>query len=256
MKNPLIIFEHPMHEFMRHLLKLEYLFQLFETRFNQDTAYDSKSALRTLVQIYQFIEASQIVTEILKDIERHIEILEKLHPTPTVNRNALVAITEELDDIKIKIEQSKPLTPWVKENYFLSQVEYRMSLPLSDLNFDMPQWHLWLHQSMSQRKVLLMEGLSQLIPVKQAVALILHLTRESTIPTLETADQGVFQKRLNSSLACQLIRVVLNAHLEVYPEITAIPNQIQIRFLAPDYTGEAPALAKGNIPFELTCCMI
>lgn len=256
MKNTLVTFEHPMHEFMRHLLKLEYLFQLFEYHLNQDSCYNSKDALSILVQIYQFIEKAQIIPEILRDIERHIGILEKLHQTPTVNRKALVAITEELDDIKIKIEQNSPLMPWVKENYFLSQIQYRTSLPMGDLNFDLPQLHLWLQQPLSQRNVLLMEGLSQLIPVKQAIALILHLTRESTIPTIESADNGQFQKTLNSSLACQLVRVVVNTNLGVYPEITTIPNQIQIRFLNSDYAGEAPSLSKTIIPFELTCCMI
>jgi cell division protein ZapD len=256
MKTTLITFEHPTNEIMRHLLKMESLFQHLDFRMNQDSPQDSKCALKLLLQLYQSIENIQLLPEILKEIERHIDILEKLHQTPTVNRLALVTITEELDDIKIRLERTPSLTAWLKNSYFLSQFQYRMQLPVGDLSFDLPALHLWLHQPAARRKVLLIEGLSELILYKQAVSLILHLTRESTIPTIETAGKGFFKKRFNSTLACQLIRVVLDGDRNLYPEILTHPNQLQIRFMHADLTGEAPSYSADELTFELTCCMI
>ena len=192
----LITFEQPLNESIRHFLKLEALFSSYENTFQQPTEFGLKASLWQLLKMYHFIESCQSQVECLKTIERHIDILEKLYATPTVDRNALVSIMDELDNLKIQLEQLFELNNWVKQNFFLSQYHYRQDIIGGDLNCDLPLLHSWLHQPVEQCHAFLKEGFENLIAFKQTTALILHLTRESTIPTLENAVIGRYEKSL------------------------------------------------------------
>ena len=82
------------------------------------------------------------------------------------------------------------------------------------------------------------------------------MTRNSSIPSLEQAERGFYQKPIEANAACHLIRVVLPAESKYYPEISGGRHRFTIHFMEQQSTSERPVQASETIQFELHCCIL
>ena len=76
--NEYIIYEQPVTENTRSILKSEYLFEKFNSSFSQHDVWGVKSCLSTLIEISDFISRINLKIELLKDLEKNIIYLEIL----------------------------------------------------------------------------------------------------------------------------------------------------------------------------------
>jgi len=253
-----LTFEHPLSERLRLFLRTEDLFQLTKYRFNHlENEWDAKDCLATVIELYDLLERTEIRTELLKEIERSINTLQRLSETPTINYQALSKILNELESISETIKNySTKQGLFPKENELLNSLRQRVMIAGGTCSFDAPSLHYWLSLPVKNRQYLLSLWISVFEPLERSLTLVLDLLRQSNFPTKEIATNGSFQKSLNSQTPCQLLRIVLPSTLGVFPEISASKHRINIRYLQPDYESGKTKPSECDIPFELTCCMI
>jgi cell division protein ZapD len=82
------------------------------------------------------------------------------------------------------------------------------------------------------------------------------LVRESAIATQEVAQSGFFQRTLETSTPCQMIRVCLSDDMRCFPEISAGKHRFTVRFMSPSATHDRPAQTDADVRFDLHCCVI
>ncbi|MEJ2693987.1 MAG: cell division protein ZapD, partial [Candidatus Thiodiazotropha sp.] len=121
-------------------------------------------------------------------------------------------------------------------------------------NFDLPQYHFWLNQPHETRQRQMSDWLNDLLPVREAVILLLELVRNSNLPTREQALKGFFQQSLESSAPAQMIRVSLPKSSTVFSEISGNKHRFTIRFMKPADTGK-PVQTTQDVEFLLTSCI-
>ena len=63
-----IIFEQPLNERMRNLLRLEHLFHLISFRTNEPSEWDCRSILESLLEINDLLTRSDLKTELIKEL--------------------------------------------------------------------------------------------------------------------------------------------------------------------------------------------
>ncbi|MES9832066.1 MAG: cell division protein ZapD [Candidatus Thiodiazotropha sp. DIVDIV] len=250
-----IHYEHPLNERIRTFLRLEHLFLRVDHFRPLADSWSNRAAVDGLLSIISVFGRSDLKTEILKELERHISNLERVRQQPEVNMQALGLV---LDDLEQAIHQVYRMDGQIahnlRNNEFLTAIMQRSSIPGGGCNFDLPQYHRWLNQPHEVRQGQMSEWMHELHPVREAVVLLLNLVRSSNLPSEETARQGFFQKSLEPSSPAQMVRVSLPKQTTVFTEISGNKHRFSIRFLETVDTGK-PTQSKQDIPFLLTTCI-
>lgn len=253
-----LTYEHPLTERMRTFLRAEYLFQLAKFRFNNLTSpWDARDCIANIIEVYNLVERTEFRSELSKELERHTNGLQRLAKTPSVDHKALDKVLRDLEksaDVLKSYAAKQGIFP--QHNELLNGVRQRLTIPGGTCSFDLPAFHYWLHLPPKTRQSSLNQWIEILDPLEKALNLVLELTRQSSVPTKETAHAGTFQKTLSQQSTCQLIRVRLRSDIGVFPEISANKHRVNIRFLFANFEQGKPALSSHDIPFELTCSMI
>jgi cell division protein ZapD len=144
----------------------------------------------------------------------------------------------------------------LRDDELLSTVRQRSTITAGTCNFDLPALHYWLQASADQRVNDLQHWLRSYDLLNSSVSLCLKLVRESSIATQEVAPSGFFQRTLETSTPCQMIRVCLMDDARCFPEISAGKHRFTVRFMSPMATSDRPAQTNADVEFDLHCCII
>ena len=250
-------YEQPLNERMRSFLRLEHLFRLSDTTINGTSSWDNRATLNTLFEIHNLLGRSDLKTEILKELDRHINNLTQLMENPNVDHQRLDHVLLALDSLSSKIfSNNNPFGHELKQNEFLNAIRQRVNVPGGTCEMDLPLFHHWLQQPDEIRTQALNQWFSGFENLRQAVELVLRLIRDSAIPKKQMAETGFYQRNLDSANPCQILRIALPADASYYPEISAGKHRFTIRFMNQESQLDRPKQIKQDIEFELACCMI
>lgn len=252
-----VVYEQPLSERIRAFLRLEHLFGRTEHLMATPDRWSSRAATETLIDVISVLSRSDLKKELIKELERHSTTLEGLARNPAVDPTRLHDVLAELREVLASLRGSEPIPgPDLRDNELLSTVRQRSSIPAGTCDFDLPSFHFWLQQSAERRSRDLGGWLDDLGCVRTATALCLRLIRDSAVATGETAVGGFFQRTLETSTPCQMIRVALAAGADCYPEISGGKHRFTVRFMRLDDPAERPVQTADDVPFRLLCCML
>jgi cell division protein ZapD len=252
-----IIFEQPLNERVRTFLRLEHLFQITRHHMLNDSEFDSRAAVTGLLNIVDLLSRSDIRADLIKELDRHATTLNSLSANPNVDQERLRNI---LDNILTLLESMKKTSYQpglnIRQDEFIISIKQRSMIPGGSCNFDLPNYHYWLHKIFNNRTSDLNHWQSDLLLIYESLKLALLMIRSSATPVRECAKAGFFQKPIESNLACQLIRVSLPSEKQYYPEISGGKHRFTIRFLEQPSTKSRPVQVQEDVDFELHCCIL
>jgi cell division protein ZapD len=251
------IYEQPLSERIRTFLRLEHLFAKAEHALTSIDPWSSRATLEAVIDIMAVVSRADLKKEIIKELERHATTLQGLARNPNVDPSRL---KEVLDAVKGQLGNLRTdENSWgqeLRDDELLSTVRQRSTITAGTCNFDLPALHYWLQASADQRVNDLKSWLSSFDLLNSSVSLCLKLVRESAIATHEVAQSGFFQRTLETSTPCQMIRVCLANDARCYPEISAGKHRFTVRFMHLKATRDRPAQLTSDIEFDLHCCVI
>jgi cell division protein ZapD len=251
-----VIYEQPLNERVRTFLRLEHLFYQTDYTLRGFSVWDSRATLDSLVDTLEILNRSDLKTELIKELERHIGKLNSLQQSPGVDTQQLNAILEKLETSQQSLHAlSGQIGQHLRDQELISSLRQRKTTPGGTCPIDLPIFHLWLQKPAEARIEQLEQWNSQLNVVREPVLLLLGMIREASNPQLQIAPEGFFQQSLDSNLPIQLIRVAVPADTAYFAEISAGKHRLTIRFLEPQ-PGRRPLQAQETIDFQLTCCTL
>jgi cell division protein ZapD len=255
--NPPVIYEQPLNERIRTLLRLEHLFRQASYRLAGNTLWDSRAALDALMDIQNVLVRNDIRSEVLKELERHASKLAPFEQNPNVDNETLQSILDELDVVADQLHAvDGQIGQNLKNNEFLNSVRQRSSIAGGSCAFDLPAYHYWLQQSDEKRKQDLLAWHGEYSAMSEAVNLILRLIRQSTPANGHVAEKGFFQLSLDSNVPFQLIRVVLAHESRYFAEISAGKHRFTVRFMDMVSMEQRPVQTETDVEFKLACCVL
>jgi len=250
-----IIYEHPLSERIRTMLRLEHLFRQ-AAHFNRgQTAWDSRVFLGTLLDILDIFSRGDLRTELLKELERSTGTLRGLMQNPNVDHERLGTILRALEHITENLHglNAQP-GQLLRDDEFITSIRQRSTIPGGTCDFDLPYYHRWLGQPWISRETDQKRWFASLDAVRQGIELLLKMIRNSAEPRPLTTDNGGYQKQLESGLPYQMVRVMLPSDSPYFAEISGSKHRFSIRFLQPGE--ERPQLADQPVEFKLACCSL
>ena len=245
------VYEFPLNERIRTWLRLEDLFgkTLYFVRGVDSRAHHA--ALLALFELTDVTGRPELKSELIQELDRQKTSLEDLRSNPAVDAarldQVLGRITTALADLHA---MSGKIGQHIRDNEWLAGIKGRAGIPGGTCSFDLPAYHFWLSQPAENRGNDLMEWLGPLLPLKNAVDLVLRLLRDSGHKSHHTASQGLFQLMLGGRGA-HLLRLALDSGCT--PEVSANKYAVNIRFLVPDRM-QKPRPCDRDVDFDLIFC--
>lgn len=252
-----VCYEQPLNERVRALLRLEFLFQQVDQALDGSSTWDNRTALQGLFDILALTGRNEFKGDLLKELERHAATLNRLRLTPGVHTGTLDRVLEDIGATLGRIHRlDNPALEAVRQTDFLNAIHKRSQIPGGTCQFYLPAFHHWLQQDAPTRTRHLRDWVDPFTPMRDAVALILRLIRESAVPRPEIAVQGFFQRGLDSGAPHQLVRVLLSSDVKCFPEISGGRHRFTIHFLEQQDPNRRAVQSTDDVAFELACCAI
>jgi len=252
-----ILYEHPLNERNRTLMRLEYLFNKIEHFLIRSTSWEAFIAMQTLIEIINILERNDISSELMKELDRYQVTLNKLLDVPAVNKNKLEATLVELKtQLRNMQSTSGRHSKQLKNDELLNSVRQRMALSSNLCSFDIPALYYWLHQNSEQQKQQFNKWLEELVNIKVSINLIMQIIRNSAVFETKTAICGFFQTALAHNSHHQIIRVRTSTTCAAFPEMSGNKHRLTVRFLAFAETTLRPQQITEDLQFELCCCSL
>lgn len=255
--NEVQIYEQPLNERMRAFLRLEHLFERIRFQIEAADTWASRGALEGVIELTALLMRAEIKGELIKELERQANTLDALAQDPRVDGAML---TDTLDGIRVILtalrSQDVPFGYEMKHNELVNAVRQRSSIPAGTCDFDLPVLHYWLAQDEAQRTSDLRRWFAGFDLVREAVSLCLSLVRRSATASGEVAEKGFFQKTLDASTPCQLVRVALPGDAGCFTEISAGRHRFTVRMMTQSTSDERARQVEADVPFELHCCTL
>ncbi|MDH5377055.1 MAG: cell division protein ZapD [Gammaproteobacteria bacterium] len=251
-----IVFELPLNERVRTLLRLEGLFEEIDHHLEGNSVWDSRSAIKVIISILATLNRPDVKTDLIKELDRLNNVMNKFRHVKNVDLDRLNSYQKRLQEISKTLRaMNAPIGLAVRQDELISAIKQRETIPGGPSTFDLPAYAYWLNQDVELRRKDITGWLSEFNSLRTAVELILEIIRKSALPTTQSAEKGAYQLILDSTVNYQLIRVLLPKGSPYCAEVAGGRHRFGIRFAEANGTTR-PNQTQATIEFKLYCCAI
>lgn len=250
----MVLYEYPFNESIRTMLRLEHLFDRLGALMERETALDHHFALVTLFEIMDVASRADLKSDLLKELEKHKTQFQGYRGNPGVDDARLDEVIQHLDGAFQRLNAvNGKAGAALTGNDWLMSIRSRISIPGGTCEFDLPAYYHWQQLLPVRRRKDLMGWAQTLMPLAEALQVLLSLVRDSGAPHKVAATAGQFQQSLPAGRVYHLLRMRIDPSLGLIPEITGHRLMVSIRLMRQDEEGRLK-LAAEDASFELTLC--
>ncbi|MDN3921099.1 cell division protein ZapD [Roseateles violae] len=250
----MVLYEYPFNESIRTMLRLEHLFDRLGQLIARETPLDHHFALVTIFEIMDVSSRADLKSDLLKELERHKAQLNSYRGKPGVSESALDEVIARIDHAFNGLNQVQGKAgAALTGNEWLMSIRSRISIPGGTCEFDLPAYYSWQQLLPVRRRNDLMQWTQTLMPLAEALQVLLGLLRDSGSPHKVAASGGQFQQSLAAGRVYQLLRMRIDPSLGLIPEISGHRLMVNIRLMRQDEEGRLKQ-APEDASFELTLC--
>jgi cell division protein ZapD len=250
----LVRYEYPFNESIRTMLRLEHLFDRLGRLLPRDDAVDHHHALATLFEIMDVASRADLKSDVLKDLERQRAQFNGYRGNPAISEEALNEVVGRIDRAFDGLNhQPGKAGHALTANEWLMSIRSRISIPGGTCEFDLPAYYAWQQHEPGRRRADLTQWINTLMPLAEALQLLLGLVRESGTSQKVVTQGGQYQQSLPSGRAYHLLRLRIDPELQLIPEISGHRLMVLVRLMRQDAEGRLKP-AGADTSFELTLC--
>ena len=249
-----ILYEYPFNESIRTMLRLEHLFDRLGQLIARDTVVDHHYALSTLFEILDVASRADLKSDLLKDLEKHKQQFNSYRGNPSISEAALDEVVARIDHAFNGLNQLQGKAgAALGSNEWLMSIRSRISIPGGTCEFDLPAYYAWQQHPPQRRRADLVQWIGSMMPLAEALQVLLGLLRDSGVPHKVVAPAGQFQQSLPQGRSYLLMRVRLDEAEDIVPEISGHRLMVSVRMMRQDAEGRLKPNPVDST-FELTLC--
>jgi len=251
----LILYEYPFNESIRTMLRLEHLFDRLAVLMSRADAVDHHFALATIFEIMDVASRADVKSDLLKDLERQKAQLNAYRGNPSISERVLDEVIARIDHAFSALNESPGKAGQsLTGNEWLMSIRSRISIPGGTCEFDLPAYYAWQKTAAAQRQADLQQWASTLMPLAEALKLLLTLLRDSGSPHKVVTTHGQYQQSLPPGRLFHLMRVRIDPALGLIPEISGHRLMVSIRMMRQEADGRLRPVTNDEANFDLTLC--
>src|ERR1700692_2197243 len=140
-----IVYEQPLNERMRTFLRLEFLYMQAPYHSESPNPWSARAAVASLLEILAITARGDSRSEVLKELERHVNVLKEYQTKTGVDPGRLKSLMSYL--VKLRSDLSTVggnfMGP-LRDSEFLGAIKHRTAIPGGTCDFDLPDYCFWL----------------------------------------------------------------------------------------------------------------
>ncbi|MFN0183906.1 MAG: cell division protein ZapD [Aquabacterium sp.] len=250
----MVLYEYPLNESIRTMLRLEHLFQRLGELMVRDAPVDHHFALVTLFEIMDVASRADLKSDVLKELERHRGILDSWRDNAQVEQSVLQQRLSQIDTAHGPLNQLAGKAGHVlTTNDWLMSVRSRIGIPGGTCEFDLPAYYAWQQLDPARRRSDLAGWVATMAPLAQALQVLMRLLRDSGVPQMVAASGGQYQRTLPQGRGFQLLRLRISGEGGLVPEISGHRLLVSVRLMRTDTDGRLRPSSE-DASFELALC--
>ena len=250
----MVLYEYPFNESIRTMLRLEHLFDRLGQLMARDAAMDHHFALVTIFEVMDVASRADLKSDLLKDLEQQKALLNGYRGNPSVSQQMLDEVVARIEHAFHGLNQlpgkaGQALTG----NEWLMSIRSRISIPGGTCEFDLPAYYAWQQFEPLRRRADLLQWAASLMPLAEALNVLLGLLRDSGVAHRVVATGGQYQQSLPPGRSHHLLRVRIDPADQLVPEISGHRLMVLVRLMRQDADGRLKPTS-ADASFELTVC--
>lgn len=247
------LYEYPLNERIRTLLRLEDLFTRFDHFAAMAGPLEHHVCLTTLFEILEVASRADLKSDLLQELERQRQTLMAFRDNPQVATETLNAVLLDIDtSMQALVAATGKTGQHLRDNEWLMSIRSRAIIAGGTCEFDLPSYHAWLNRPDATRIQDVAGWMAPFRPLRDGLAIVLQLLRESAQPTRAQTQQGSYQQTLGGKVY-QMLQIRVDTERGAIPEISANKYMLWVRFTMQG--GDLrPRPIEGEVAFELALC--
>lgn len=255
LSDELVIYEQPLNERIRMLLRLEFLLRRAHANLPVPSPWAARTVLDSILQVMDLLGRFDARQDLMKMLERHRQYLERIQRSPRADAKTVKSILDDIRETEDALHgHPAAFGHSLRRVEILNGLRQSAMVPGGQSGFEHPFLHFWLHRDAERREQDLTEWLSEFATVERALTLSLWLIRAGTEATACKAKGGFYNQTLNRGSDSQLVRVTLPVDSPWFANISGNPLRITVRFLTPSEDLERASQTSEDVEFNLTVC--
>jgi len=251
-----VVYELPLNERMRLLLRLEALFQAGAHFSAGDDPWDSRAAVNVLLDLMEVCSRLDVRKELLQELDRLHLALRRYIGRPGVDDRSLEVTLNRLQAQAKALREKDACGQDLREKELLLMVRQRLGVAGAACSFDVPAYFHWSQRPAERRRADLEAWFATFDPLRRAVAQVLGLLRDSAVARPVTAEGGFYQEALSGEHNFQLVRIWVPASLPYYVEPSGARQRYSVRFRRFDVDSGKGAQAEEDVVFKVSRCAL
>ncbi len=249
----MILYEYPLNERIRTLLRLEDLFERLDYFARSEHALDHHVALVTLFDIMDVAARADLKSDLLQELDRQRITLSGFRTNPAVSIEALDHVVRQIDDAWNGLNATTGKTgQHIRDNEWLMSIRSRTIIAGGACEFDLPSYYAWQNRAPESRQQDIAAWAAPFRPLQDCFSIVLRLLRESAQRTTATAVNGGFQQPLQGKVY-QMVQVRIDPSFQAIPEVSANKYLLSVR-LTSQGGDLRPKPYMQNAEFEIAVC--
>lgn len=255
MSNDRVIYEQPLNERLRMLLRIEFLLRRAHANVPVPSPWAARAALDSLIQLQELLTRFDARQDLLKMLERHQHHLEKIRNSPQADTPRVDTVLDEIREAGKALHGDTATSGMhLRRVELINGLRQSAMVPGGAGGFEHPYLHYWLHRDAGTREKDLRGWMAGFGSLEKATNLALWLTRAAGAPKRLTAEQGFYNHHLDRRADFQMARVSIAAEAAVFANISGNPHRVTLRFMRPEPGLERAMQTDEDVEFELTLC--
>src|ERR1700719_5317546 len=186
-----VVYEQPLNERMRTFLRLEFLYTQAPYHTESANPWSARAAVSSLLEILAITARGDSRAEVLKELERHVNVLKEYQTKTGVDPGRLKSLVSNLVNLRNDLSTvgGNYMGP-LRDSEFLSAIKHRSAIPGGTCDFDLPDYSYWLNRPAQARAAEFGSWLALIRPFCDSIQELLWLTRQHAQRKSEIAMGG------------------------------------------------------------------
>jgi len=226
-----ILYEKPLNETMRLLLRLDALF----TRYSQLSAdnhpitLDEK--LSVLLRLIAITDRADLKSKLTQLVHQLILRLQQWQKHKDAHQAPILEALQQAQHCLAYFDQTRDkIGHHLREHFFVKQLLAQFNHPGGLTNFSLPIYALWQQQILEQKGHDIHDWMKEFNPLKSCIELLLKFIRQNSDCKTAWVDNGFYQQPIDTKKTIQIFQVKVPIAFNVYPNISVGRHHVSIHF--------------------------
>ena len=227
----IIVFEKPLNETMRLLLRLDHLFTRYDTLVETAGNTGLDEQLSIVLRLLAITDRADLKSKLTQMMHALKSRLQKWQQHQDAKQTPITEALEKCERFLTYFDLTRDkIGHALREHAFIKQIIAQFNHPGGLCDFTLPSFALWHHQDTAKRAHDIEYWMHEFEILQTCTDLLLHFIRQNAATETIEVQNSFHQQTMDAQKSIQLLQVAIDTRSMIYPNISVGRHHLSIHF--------------------------